>query len=84
MIFRDNDKDSWMRTKPKKEKLHYIHGDAMKSVPKTENRIKFVSPLFYDSKRECRIALKEYCESRAQFYLTKIKELEYDIAFGDE
>ncbi len=78
------DKDAWMRTKPMKAKLHFISGDDIRSVPKTENRVKSVSPIFYDSKRDCKIALKEYCTQRAQFYLNKVRELEYDIAFGEE
>lgn len=71
------DKPNWMQTK-----LYYIANDTVRSVPKTENRAKAVSNLFFETEREANMALKDNCEAKAQFYLDKIKEIEIRLAKG--
>ena len=69
---------NWMQTH-----LFYIHGDEIRTVPRTDERVNSVSPMFYDSKRDCQIALKEHCELRANFYINRIRELEYQLASNE-
>jgi hypothetical protein len=76
-----NDPDAWMRTKPQMQtKLYYVANDTVRSVPKTENRAKAVSNLFYETEREAYIALKNQCEAKAQFYCDQIKAIEIRLA----
>ena len=68
-------RDTWMQTK-----LYYVANDTVRSVPKTENRAKAVSNLFFEDERQAYLALKDNCEAKAQFYLDKIKEIEIRLA----
>lgn len=61
-------------------KLYYVANDTVRSVPKTPNRAKAVSNLFFEDERSAYIALKNNCEAKAQFYLDKIKEIEIKLA----
>ena len=82
MIFRDNDKDNWMRTKPIERKLFYVcrATDSIKDVPYTESRANSVSTLFYHDRREALIDLKALIEQRVANGVCQIAEIEKEIA----
>ena len=68
-------RDTWMQTK-----LYYVANDTVRSVPKTENRAKAVSNLFFENERDAWIALKNQAEAKAQFYRDLIKTIEIRLA----
>jgi len=61
-------------------KLYYVANDTVRSVPKTENRAKAISGLFYERERDAWIALKNQCNDKAQFYCDLIKTIEIRLA----
>ena len=79
-----NTKDTWMRTKPMERKLFYVHGDEIREVPWTKNRAKSVSPLFYTTRRQALVDLKEIIEQRVQNGVCQIMEIEKEIAKGEK
>jgi len=80
MIFRDNDKDNWMRTMERK--LFYVcrATDTIKDVPYTESRANSVSTLFYPTRREALVDLKSVIENRVQNGVCQIMEIEKELA----
>ena len=77
-----NTKDTWMRTKPMERKLFYVckATDSVKDLPWTKNRAKSVSPLFYTTRRQALVDLKEIIEQRVQNGVCQIMELERELA----
>ena len=57
-------------------KLFYVHGDEIREVPWTKNRAKSVSPLFYTTRRQALVDLKEIIEQRVQNGVCQIMEIE--------
>jgi len=83
MIFRDNDKDAWMRTKPMvKRNLYYVcrSTDTVKDLPYTENRANSISTLFYGSRREALIDLKALLTERVNTGICNIMQIERELA----
>lgn len=62
--------------------LHYIDikRDELIEVPYNRSRAMSVSPLFYENRVAGLIALKRRCEERAQHYVCRLVEIEYEIA----
>lgn len=81
-----NTKDTWMRTKPMERKLFYVckATDSVKDLPWTKNRAKSVSPLFYTTRRQALVDLKEIIEQRVQNGVCQIMEIEKEIAKGEK
>ena len=77
-----NTKDTWMRTKPMERKLFYVckATDSVKDLPWTKNRAKSVSPLFYTTRRQALVDLKEIIEQRVQNGVCQIMALERELA----
>ena len=75
-----NTKDTWMRTKPMERKLFYVHGDEIREVPWTKNRAKSVSPLFYTTRRQALVDLKEIITERINVGVCQIFEIERELA----
>lgn len=76
------DPDAWMRTKPMERKLFYVckATDSVKDLPWTKNRAKSVSPLFYTTRRQALVDLKEIIEQRVQNGVCQIMALERELA----
>lgn len=63
-------------------KLFYVckATDTVKDLPWTKNRAKSVSPLFYTTRRQALVDLKEIIEQRVQNGVCQIMELERELA----
>ena len=77
-----NTKDTWMRTKPMERKLFYVckATDTVKDLPWTKNRAKSVSPLFYTTRRQALVDLKEIITERINVGVCQIFEIERELA----
>lgn len=81
----DRDPDAWMRTKPMQEKtLHYICRNTftVKDLPWTENRANSISEIFYPTRREALIKLKDVIEQRINVGICSLRDIELELAMS--